>query len=590
MMTKFPRWFALTPLLLSSLMGPSVHAEAVDLRSLTQSHVMEIAAGRQVLGVDVVGGGELRIAVLSGAELGLAVKLPNGTRITPENAGQYRASFRRVTPDVEHEVLEFPKGASMFTLAEAAGGRYELEVESAAGLGATLVRIDGANAGIRSGLSIADKRFVIPAGQKIPVTFALTEGDRALLGAAVRGEVRGADGKAVAAVTFNDGGVAPDPRADDGFYSGYLQSDASGNYFLTVDVTGHAGNGRAFLGREATRVVVSAPDVQLTRGFQDEGVDGDGDGFFERVAIRFEETGTRGAGNYDLTVYLRAGNGKQIDATSRVSDPALPLSVDFPADILKRLETDGPWEIVNVVLWHDGTPLGRWERLGLTQGYRLGQLERRNTLITGLVSDAGRDVDGDGLFDQLDVTIAVDALLAGNYGISADLRAPDGTPVDDAGLPRLALNSGENAIQLSFSGQKIGEIGLNGRYTVSNVLVYPLFNGDASTLAESVGQTRDYRCREFTGCQMDPLAMLEKLISQTQALELNKGLKNSLLAKLRAASGDLERQKTNANQAAANKLMAFVNEAGAQRDKSITVADADLLVDAAMQLIHALEG
>lgn len=588
MMNRRMQWLAAALLAFPALGAMEGQAAELELHPLAQSQVMTVAAGIQSLSFDALGGGELRIAVVSGAELGLALRLPDGTRITPDNAGQHGAEFRRVTPEAELEALEFPQGASTVTLAASTAGRYILELESQAALGGVLVRIDGANGDIRAALSIADQRLSVSAGQRTPVVLALSAGDGPLTGASVSGAIRDSRGIQLADLAFNDGGTAPDPRANDGFYTGYLETDATGSHFLTVVVSGEDRNGHAYSGREAARVLVTPPDIQLTRAFQDQGVDSDGDGYLDHVAIDFEASGTRAAGQYDLTVYLRAGNGKQVDATSRVADPAQPLRVSVPAETLKRLGADGPWTVASVVLWHDASPLGRWDELGQTQAYRLDQLERHNTLIKGMLEESASDTDGDGRFDQLNISFQVDTLLPGVYGVSADLRAQDGRVIDEAGHTSVQLSQGLNSIPLRFSGQKIGESGQDGPYVLGNVLVYPRFNADASSLADTVGLTRAYACEDFLACESNPLSLLVELMDYTQALDLAAGLKSSLLAKLSAAKAELERQGPDADKAAANQLLAFQYQVRTQRERGIPAAEADYLVGAAGRVIALL--
>ncbi len=59
----------------------------------------------------------------------------------------------------------------------------------------------------------------------------------------------------------------------------------------------------------------------------------------------FEADGPRGEGTYHMHLYLQASNGNKVDAVGRVSDPVAPLSVNFPAEELKELGTDGSYRL-----------------------------------------------------------------------------------------------------------------------------------------------------------------------------------------------------------------------------------------------------
>jgi len=87
-----------------------------------------------------------------------------------------------------------------------------------------------------------------------------------------------------------------------------------------------------------------------------------------------------------------------------------------------------------------------------------------------------------------------------------------------------------------------------------------------------------------TGCDC---TTIEPLIDQVEVLDLPKGTENSLNAKLKNAAKKLEEQNIGA---AINLLQAFINEVEAQQGKKIPDAEAKTLIDAAQEIIVALEG
>ena len=87
-------------------------------------------------------------------------------------------------------------------------------------------------------------------------------------------------------------------------------------------------------------------------------------------------------------------------------------------------------------------------------------------------------VGGDGLFDLLPVSFAVDTLRAGFYTWTGDLRAPDGTVLGVAS-GRGFLSAGVTSVGFTFQGQPIGASGLDGPYTVGNAAVYGPFGAAA---------------------------------------------------------------------------------------------------------------
>ncbi len=87
---------------------------------------------------------------------------------------------------------------------------------------------------------------------------------------------------------------------------------------------------------------------------------------------------------------------------------------------------------------------------------------------------------------------------------------------------------------------------------------------------------------------LDPIDLLLDLTENVIDLELQKGIENSLLAKLDTALEKLEDNNENNDAAAINLLEAFINAVQAQRGKKIPEADADALIATAQQIIDLL--
>ncbi len=83
-----------------------------------------------------------------------------------------------------------------------------------------------------------------------------------------------------------------------------------------------------------------------------------------------------------------------------------------------------------------------------------------------------------------------------------------------------------------------------------------------------------------------PAGATSDLAEALGSLEIARGTKNALIAKLNAAIDSLERGQ---EQAAVNQLNAFINQIRAQRGKKIGVSDADALIAEAQRIIAAIE-
>ena len=94
----------------------------------------------------------------------------------------------------------------------------------------------------------------------------------------------------------------------------------------------------------------------------------------------------------------------------------------------------------------------------------------------------------------------------------------------------------------------------------------------------------------FLDGPITPLILLEQLMEDVVMLNLNRGIENSLDAKLDAVLNALDDVNANNDQAAINVLQAFINAVEAQSGNHITVGQADDLIASAQAIIDLLTG
>jgi len=86
-----------------------------------------------------------------------------------------------------------------------------------------------------------------------------------------------------ASLSFIDNGQGSDARANDGLYSVSYEPAQTGGYLITANLQGTTSQGLPFEANEGGRLVVNPPEVKLNGVFHDQGVDEDGDGYFDLV-------------------------------------------------------------------------------------------------------------------------------------------------------------------------------------------------------------------------------------------------------------------------------------------------------------------
>lgn len=558
----------------------------VDLRTQPIQHVT----------FPVIGGEDLTITVMSGDNLTLKLRLPDGTLIDQTNAGAHNIHFEKVYPkNFMERALISPVDSQIFVIEQPTAGQYELRIDGTAAVKATeiAVRVMTTGTPIRTGLAVS-KTSVTP-GERISLTLLLFEQSQPITNAVIEGKITDVNQVEIAPLTFADDGQGADNQAGDGAYSvSYEVPQQGGSYFIAINIAGTTSSGQPFEATEGGNIIVKPPNIKLTGVYQEQAVDEDNDGYIDYIRFEFEYTGPRSTETYYVDLTLKAENGGEVSVNSRaIPDSTQPLAVKFPAEELKKLQMDGPYQLSRVEVSTDSYPfLGHWDNLGQTAAYRLADLERRNTLLLPLRSDRGVDVDGDGLFDWLEVVFGVDVLISGNYGISANLKKEN---VGTTGFAFTGIDTylsrGENEVTIAFSGEEIGRFGQDGPYKVWSVLVYPRFERKhCSAVADDFAVTQFYTCSQFSSCVRDVNILFQRLLSQLETVAINKGLKNSLRVKLKGAQVALDKnKKEEIKKNALMKLRAFTHEVRTQREKAISAAEADMLIKGGNAILDMLE-
>ena len=107
------------------------------------------------------------------------------------------------------------------------------------------------------------------------------------------------------------------------------------------------------------------------------------------------------------------------------------------------------------------------------------------------------DTDGDGLYDLLNVTLSLDAEIAGSAQLSAVLQGADGTLVDDAVVSFQVLAPGSATVDVLFSGERIRASSVDGPYVVTGVATVLDAEPEHLVVSADVHETASYMWTEF---------------------------------------------------------------------------------------------
>jgi len=118
--------------------------------------------------------------------------------------------------------------------------------------------------------------------------------------------------------------------------------------------------------------------------------------------------------------------------------------------------------------------------------------------FTGTYTETGDDTNTDGLYETLDFEVEINASKAGDYALSADLYA--GTEFVAHTGDFFTLVSGTQTVMLPFNGTTIRNAGLDGPYTITNVLLIPTDLGLLTASGDDVLSTASYDHTDFGTC------------------------------------------------------------------------------------------
>lgn len=217
------------------------------------------------------------------------------------------------------------------------------------------------------------------------------------------------------------------------------------------------------------------PAVGFTGSYSTSAIDTDGDSLYNtlRITVGLDVAAT---GTYTLAGWLRDVSGSSIASartSASLSTGAQQVNLDFDGRLVRQSRKDGPYRLGSLKVEDaSGSQVNFATQPYTTTAYTFGQFEWEGaTLKANSYSDTGVDLDGDGTYDYLRVSLSITATQASTYTLAADLVDSANRLITSTQETNLRLTSGSNTTQLEFPGQAIYTNGVNGPYTVTRLLL-----------------------------------------------------------------------------------------------------------------------
>ena len=293
-------------------------------------------------------------------------------------------------------------------------------------------------------------------------------------------------------------------RDASGVFSAQIPATVEGQY--TFAVTLDATSPSAFSRSCIISGVAHSGGVAFLESHSASVADADSNGLYDNLIVNFAVNATK-AGTYRVLATLSDKEGHEItqgwtsNIVCAVGTQAFPVAFDGRA-IYENGECGG-YVVSSAKLLEIGE---RYEavvdtrsNLFTTTDYNYNQFEHSLVAMKSGGSDTATDFDGDGIYDQLDVTIPLyaDDLASGSYEWSASLMDAEGVLLGTAaGNVRFTSGSGGSSIEMSFDAEGIKASSLNGPYYVKNLILWG--SGRTFTIGDEYA-TKAYKIQQWGG-------------------------------------------------------------------------------------------
>lgn len=237
------------------------------------------------------------------------------------------------------------------------------------------------------------------------------------------------------------------------------------------------------------------PAATFSGIYKDYGIDEDGDGKWEYLAV---EVGIdlSSPGYYHIIGWLYDHESIAYDSTYLYLNNSSFVILKFDGKQIRKMKVDGPYELRYLYLYDENLEILDYVSYAYETGpYNYTDFAPLPAQFTGIYSDYGVDVDGDGLFDYLRIEVGVNVTLEGNYWINGKLVDADGVVVET--LSNSTYLTEESMVYLDFSGRTIYMNGVNGSYTLERLDLYSYTTHEWLDYAYRAHTTSFYNFSEF---------------------------------------------------------------------------------------------
>lgn len=381
-----------------------------------------------------------------------------------------------------------------YIIAQPLTGSWQLVVQPITVTGSTTYYL---STGFVGGVQLAPQVSSLgtPKGQPVVISTTVAD-DLPITGATVTATVTAPDQSSQSVSLAED-------SPPDGGYTGTYTPTLEGSYQVRVTAAGVNSEGTSF-SRLSTTSFQASSAARLTGSFNSMAYDTNGDGLYNNLTLTATVAVTD-SGQYRLSGDLTMTDTNQtlVASSSSVyslSSGTISLTLPFDGKQIASALYDGAYQVHDLsltrVLTDEELALSSYNTVTTTQVYSRDIWQRDNVLLAGAATDYGEDTNNNGLYEYLDVVVPVDIRDAGTYSITANLDSITGT-VATAYTSTVGVVSGTNQLLLRFNGGAIATSGIDGPYSVTDLVVWRKGQYDSAPIRVVLRRTNVYSYAGF---------------------------------------------------------------------------------------------
>ncbi len=217
------------------------------------------------------------------------------------------------------------------------------------------------------------------------------------------------------------------------------------------------------------------PPAKFSGEYSDYGTDTDGDELYDYLTIEVGVNVTT-AGTYGISGELYDMYGWKVDYEYNnyvhLNTGNQTMQFDFSGIAIRQNEVNGTYDLRYLYLCDDhGNQLAYIHDAHTTMHYNYTEFQRSPAEFIGEYSDYGTDTDENRLYDYLTIEIGANVTTAGYYRVEGRLDDSYGDYIEYISTCTY-LNTGNQTVQLDFSGIAIRQNEVNGTYDLRYLYLY----------------------------------------------------------------------------------------------------------------------